>query len=243
MSELERSEIQWGRTEIAYSIRRSDRRGTVAIAIEPSGAVVLTAPRSTPVPRLDRVVREKAKWIVDRVRRRSTGAAPTEREFVSGETCLYLGRRYRLRLLRNADVAPIALRSGWLELPLPRGLDAEHHRAYARAALIDWYSRRAAERFPTWIVPWAKKLGVTADRVLVANQSKRWGSCGGGVLRFHWRLMQAPRAVVDYVIAHEVVHLRLENHDAEFWSNLGRLMPDYERRRDRLRELGPALDW
>lgn len=243
MSTLERSEVQWGGTEIAYSIRRSDRRGTVAIAIEPSGHVVLTAPRSTPVPRLDRVVRSKAKWIVDRVRRRSTSTPSTEREFVSGETCLYLGRRYRLRILRNADVAPIALRNGWLELPIPRGLDAAHHRDYARAALIDWYSRRAAERLPTWTSWWARKLGVEIEKVLVSNQAKRWGSCSSGVLRFNWRLIQAPKRLVDYVIAHEVVHVLHQRHDDAFWRALGRLLPTYDHRRRELVLAGPSLVW
>lgn len=243
MSELERSEVQWGRTEIAYSIRRSDRRGTVAIAIEPSGAVVLTAPRLTPVPRLDRVVREKAKWIVDRVRRRSSGAAPTEREFVSGEMCLYLGRRYRLRLSPKAEVAPIALRNGWLELPIPRGLAREHHRDYARAALIDWYSRRAAEHLPTWTLLWSRRLNVKVERVLVVDQAKRWGSCAKRVIRLNWRLMQAPRRVIDYVIAHELIHVSHPSHSAAFWAALGSSMPAYELHRRELESVGARFTW
>ncbi len=241
--ELERSEVRWGRTDIPYVIRRSERRGTVGIAVEPSGTVVLTAPHAASVPRLDRVVHAKAKWIVDRVRRRSAEAAPHGREFVSGETFMYLGRQHRLRVLAGEDVGPIALRAGHLELPVPSDLGASWRPAYARAALIDWYTRRAREHLPSWAAPWIAAAGVAVRKVLVTDQAKRWGSCSNGTLRFNWRIVQAPRPLVDYVLAHEVVHLVHEHHDAAFWAALGRLMPDYEARKERLRAMGGELSW
>ena len=243
MSTLERSEVRWGNTDIPYVIRRSERRGTVGIAVEPSGTVVLTAPREASVPRLDRVVREKAKWIVDRVKRRSGLPAPREREFVSGETFLYLGRQYRLQILPGEAVQPIALRGGRLELPIPTDLDATQAASYARAALTDWYTRRARENLAPWLKPWTTAARVAPRKVIVTDHAKRWGSCINGTLRFNWRIVQAPRTLVDYVLAHEVVHLRHEHHDAGFWAALGRIMPDYEERKGRLRELGPELSW
>lgn len=243
MSALERSEVRWGGTDIPYVIRRSERRGTVGIAVEPSGTVVLTAPLTASVPRLDRVVREKAKWIVDRVKRNSSLPPPRGREFVSGETFLYLGRQYRLRVLPGEDVQPIALRGGRLELPIPSDLDDALSASYARAALTDWYTRRARENLGLWVTPWTAAAGVAAPRWIVTDQAKRWGSCANGTLRFNWRIVQAPRALVDYVLAHEVVHLAHEHHDAAFWAALGRIMPDYEARKARLRSLGPELSW
>ncbi len=243
MSGLERSEVRWGNTDIPYVIRRSERRGTVGIAVEASGTVVLTAPRAAPVPRLDRLVREKAKWIVDRVKRRSSIPPARGREFVSGETFSYLGRQHRLRILRGEEIRPIALRGGWLELPVPSDLDDAQSAAYARAALTDWYTRRAREKLPSWVAPWVAAAGVSPPSVLVADQAKRWGSCSNGTLRFNWRILQAPRTLVDYVLAHEVVHLRFEHHDAAFWAALGRIMPDYEARKARLRALGAELSW
>ncbi|WP_437594966.1 M48 family metallopeptidase [Sorangium sp. So ce1000] len=132
---------------------------------------------------------------------------------------------------------------GWLELPLPRGLAPDHHGAYARAALMDWDKRHATERLPAWAEPWAQKLGVSFRRILVTDQEKRWGSCSRGVLRLNWRIVQAPRALVDYVLAHELTHLIHDRHGREFWATLGRVMPDYEARRARLGEIGPALLW
>jgi predicted metal-dependent hydrolase len=239
----ERSEVRWGATDIPYVIRRSERRGTVGIAVEPSGTVVLTAPRAASVPRLDRVVLDKAKWIVDRVKRRSSVPPARGREFVSGETFLYLGRQYRLRVLPGEDVQPIALRAGRLELPVPADLKGALGTSYARAALTDWYTRRARENLASWVTPWAEAAGAKAPKVIVTDQAKRWGSCTKEALRFNWRVVQAPRSLVDYVLAHEVVHLAHEQHNAAFWSALGRIMPDYEARKARLRTLGPELMW
>lgn len=243
MTVLERSEVRWGSTEIAYVIRRSDRRETVGIAIEPSGAVVLTAPRTASVLRLDKLVREKARWIVDRVRRREALPAGRSREFVSGETFHYLGRQYRLRVHVGASVRPIVLRGGWLDLPVPADLNVEEARSYARAALIDWFTARARERLPSSVASWAERLGVSYSEVVVTNQAKRWGSCSNAVVRLNWRIVQAPRSLLDYVVAHEVAHLRHLDHGAAFWSALGRLLPDYEARRARLREMGRELIW
>ncbi|WP_434041651.1 MULTISPECIES: M48 metallopeptidase family protein [Sorangium] len=101
----------------------------------------------------------------------------------------------------------------------------------------------ATERLPAWAAPWALKLGVAFQRILVTDQAKRWGSCSRGVLRLNWRIVQAPRTLVDYVLAHELAHLIHDDHGREFWGALGRVMPDYEARRAGLGELGPALLW
>jgi predicted metal-dependent hydrolase len=113
----------------------------------------------------------------------------------------------------------------------------------ARAALVDWYRRLAASRLPEDTARWAQKLGVAVPRVIVSEPEKRWGSCSKGVVRLNWRILQAPVSLIDYVVAHEVTHLLHEDHSRTFWATLGRVMPDYEARKVRLRELGPSLVW
>lgn len=240
----ERSTVQWGTTTIPYEIRRSTRRATVSLTVDPKAGVLVTAPGTTPVPRLDAVVRTKAKWIVERLKRTSdVPPGPPGRDFVSGETFLYLGRQVRLRVVQDAAPAPIRLHGGWLELPLLRGLDVAHRGRYARAALVDWYRRLAELRLPRLVEAWAAKADLAFKNVLITEPSKRWGSCSDGTLRLNWRIIQAPKSLVDYVVAHEIVHLAHEHHGPAFWSALGRLMPDYEVRKARLRELGPRLVW
>jgi hypothetical protein len=80
--------------------------------------------------------------------------------------------------------------------------------------------------------------------VLVRDQRKRWGSAdSAGNVRFNWRVIQAPMRLVDYVVAHELVHLRHPEHNRDFWAVLGSVMSDYEERRERLRQLGRVMTW
>ena len=240
----ERSEVRWGTTRIPYDIRRSSRRRTVALTVTPPGQVLLTAPTETPVERLDEVVRAKAKWIASRLRLvRPAEPKPSPRELVSGESFLYLGRQYRLEVRRGGADPEVRLERGRLRLGLPGALTGEARTRAIREALVGWYREHARERLSERTAWWAQRVGLPEPRVLVREQERRWGSCGAGVVRFNWRIIQAPMRLVDYVVAHEVVHLVHDDHGREFWAALGRLLPDYEARRERLRAEGPRLVW
>ncbi len=250
----EHSTVRWGTTTIPYTIQRSGRRATISLAIDPLDGLLVPAPAATPVPKLDAVVKGKARWVVERIRRSSERPpAVASREFVTGETFSYLGRAVRLRLVRATRTpAPRAhdrtatLRGGWLYVTIPRVIDERHRVPYVRTALACWYEFHALERLPEIAARWATKLDIALPSAavrVVTGQTRRWGSCANGVLRFNWQIMQAPRALVEYVVAHEVVHLRHEDHSPAFWATLGRAMPDYDARRARLRELGARWEW
>ena len=243
--EVERSQVQWGLTAIPYEIRRRERRATVSIAVEPTGEVVLTAPRTATVDKLDRLVLNRAPWIVAKLRRRSDLPPAPAREFVGGETFLYLGRQHRLRIEPDApEIGPLTLEQGWLRLRLPRLLEEKHRAAYVRAALLDWYTRRAQTRLPERLAFWSRRLDVPLPRLLIREPRKRWGSCHpSGIVRLNWRIIQAPLRLVDYVVAHELCHLRHEGHGRAFWATLGQAMPDCDARRASLVELGARLTW
>jgi predicted metal-dependent hydrolase len=88
------------------------------------------------------------------------------------------------------------------------------------------------------------RIGVTPKTVLIREPKQRWGSCdANGALRLNWRIIQASPKLIDYVIAHELIHINHPNHSPTFWSNLGRVMPDYEQRREMLRKIGAGLVW
>lgn len=231
----ERSSIQFGLTPIPYMIRRSARRQTVTIAVDPSEGVLLFAPTAATVERLDKLVHKKAPWIVTQMRALDRDGTSTPREFVSGETFLYLGRQYRLRLLRAVE--GVSLQGGWLRV-------ATNSPEQVRRELVRWYRDHALERLCDRVDEWAKKLRVEVPPVLVRDQRKRWGSCDArGHLRFNWRVIQAPRRLVDYVVVHELVHLEHRTHSKKFWRALQRAMPNFESRREALRILGSRLDW
>jgi hypothetical protein len=236
--------VRWGNTRLAYGIRRSSRRKTVALTVAPPGQIILTAPRDTPVKRLDKVVRAKAKWLTTRLRRvRPAEPGLSPREFVAGESFLYLGRQYRLAVHSSGARAEVRLERGRLRVYVPGGLTGEARARAAREALTQWYREHAQARLTERTAEWARKVNLPEPRVLVREQERRWGSCARGVVRFNWRIIQAPMRLVDYVVAHEVVHLMHNDHGRDFWAALGRLLPDYEARRERLRTEGPRLLW
>ena len=241
---MDRSAVRFGTKTIEYGIRRSARRVTVSIAVDPTEGVLVTAPAPAPVKRLDELVYAKATWILQRLKRQSDLPPPSQKEFISGETFLYLGRQYRLRIDGNQAPHPLRLDNGWLRVSLPPYLGERHRSGYVRAALLDWYGRNARKWIPGRIVYWAARLDLAPPKVLLAQPRKRWGSTTSlGTVRINWRIIQAPPSVADYVVAHELTHLRHRDHTTEFWAALGCVMPDYETRKGRLRTLGPSLSW
>ena len=201
------------------------------------------APRDTPTVRLDVIVHRKARWILERQRRHEDlPPPPSPREFVNGETFRYLGRQYRLKLERTGDAdACVRLAERRLIVPVTtkRIMPAD-----ARDRLVAWFRERAAIRVPERVAAWSARLGLHPSAVLIREPKKRWGSADAkGNVRFNWRIIQTPTRLIDYVVAHELIHLAHPDHTRDFWATLGRAMPDYEARREALRRLGREVVW
>jgi predicted metal-dependent hydrolase len=241
---VEHSFVQFGHTRIAYGIRRSEKRRTIALTIVPDLGVVLTAPLSVSVARLDRLVHNKARWIVERLRAVAGVAPLAPREFVSGESIRYLGRQHRLRVLERIEPAPVRLDHGTFIVTVAPGRASASRAAAVRERLVAWFREHAEPRLRDRAEHWARQMGLRPPQVVLAAQQKRWGSCtANGLVRLNWRIVQAPMSLIDYVVAHELVHLRRHEHSPAFWRALAVVMPEYEARRQALRELGPGLEW
>ena len=240
---LEASSVTFGTTRIDYGIRRTARTKTVSISVDPDDGVVLAAPKNVTVARLDQVVRGKARWIVSAVRHASDRPPPmSAREFVSGETFMYAGRQHRLRVLVGNDTGA-SLDHGWLVVRA-RAVAGCRLEDAVRAQLIAWYEGRAEERLHGVVSQWSQVTGLKPSKVLISAQTRRWGSCSPtGELRLNWRIVGASKRLVEYVVAHELVHLRHPEHGPAFWRRLGAAMPDFEERRAQLKAVGPRLVW
>ncbi len=236
----------FGSTEISFEIRRSSRRRTVAVAFDPEDGVLVTAPENVPVERLDQVVRDKAPWILERLRLvEESGPALPAREFVSGETFLYLGRQYRLRVMASSAPSALKLKDGWLHVEVEDGLEGDLRADRTRERLVEWYRKRAAQRLPERVQLWAARMNIeTFGDVHIADQRSRWASCdAAGNFRFNWRIVQSPLRLVDYVVVHELAHLVHRDHTEAFWRTVAEAQPDFEDRRRELRLLGGQLAW
>jgi predicted metal-dependent hydrolase len=203
------------------------------------------APAEVELTRIRAVVRQRGAWAIEKLKT-AQGREPSRaaHEFVSGESFTYLGRSFRLRVREATKPEQAVLEGGWLTVTVKRGLAAGARARAARAAVMAWYKARAADRLPERLARFVGHLDVPEPRVLLRDQARRWGSCSTkGEVRLNWRIVQAPMKLVDYVVAHEAVHLVHRNHTREFWRALGRLVPDVDDRRTDLVRRGPGLVW
>ena len=243
MLATETRRLAFGSTTIEYTLRRSTRRRkTVEIAIDAINGVLVAAPASATSPEVDTIVRRRAPWIIRRLTIADNGVDATQRhEWVTGETVLYLGRHYRLRFVNKDGLVPstVRLTGRWLEVRLPeRGKQAGGNQQVIQA-VEHWYRQRAGKKLQQRVEIYAPRLGVRPKEILVRSQAKRWASCArDGTLRFNWRIVMAPLSMVDYVVVHELCHLRHANHNRQFWDCVAAVMPDYAERRGSLRRNG-----
>lgn len=241
---IERGEVRFGDALIEYRVVRSPKRHkTIEITVDEPGAVVVSAPVDTPAERLEATVRRRAPWIVQHDGATASATPPTRR-FVSGESLPYLGRSVRLTVHPTTNTqVEIRFHHWQFDVHVPRSLEGETRRRKIHDAFAAWYRGRAELKLPPRVDRIASLLGVRPKVVLIRNQRVRWASCApDGTLRFNWRALMAPPAIVDYVIAHELAHLRVRKHNPEYWAIVAQAMPDYRARRERLSKLGASFD-
>ena len=234
MTSAEPRSVEVNGRPIHYQLHRSDRK-TLSITVEPDRRVVVIAPLSAAHDLVDARIRRRAAWI----RRQqqyfeALPPPPTPRRWVSGETHRYLGRQYRLKLIRGS-ASSVRLVGGFFMVTTPDIADCHT----VEKAMAEWYSSHAREMLPkrlkhlleksTWIqLPGAPQLTIRRMKL-------RWGSTTpGGRICLNVDLVKLPLGCIDYVVAHELVHLQVQNHGKSFWRLLGRVHPDWEVWRSRL---------
>ena len=230
-------------TVIEYEVRRSARRKkTVEITLD-GGEVRVAAPANLPASEVQRIVLQRAPWIISR--RSVDEHTGPPRKFVSGETLPYLGRSVRLHVGPADVTSPTVRFRRWRFLvSVPRIPNDDGYPGEAiRDAIVEWYRDRAAEHLAQAVDDWWGRLGRgSKPRMLIRNQRKRWGSCAAdGTLRFNWRVMLLEPALVEYIVVHELAHLTVRNHSADFWELVAEFLPDVQDRRRRLREVERTL--
>jgi predicted metal-dependent hydrolase len=204
---------------------------------------------------IDEAVRERGGWILARLeeqRRRALQQAAARIVWADGALVQYLGAPVRVTLGADADLAVGEVRldeppaAAGESPPLRRlhvGLARDASPERLRDLVQSWLQREARRVFEARAAHFAERLGVRVTRLSLSSAQTRWGSATtSGAIRLHWRLIQYPLATIDYVVAHELAHLREMNHGPRFWAVVGSVVPDYRAAR---RELGsePLAAW
>jgi predicted metal-dependent hydrolase len=237
-----RDRIHFAGSLIDYAVVRSRRRKkTIEITLDTGHGVLVAAPMRASAEELRAIVRRKANWII---RTSSNGThKPRPRQYVSGETAPYLGRRVRMTVEDDdIDHARVTFDHWTFRIDVPRGLTNGARKRAVSDALARWYKRRAAARLDECVRRWAPIVGCRTPRILTRSQRQRWGSCSAdGTIRFNWRIVLLAPALMDYIVVHELAHMLVRDHSARYWAIVRRVLPDYRQRQARLRDCGPYL--
>jgi predicted metal-dependent hydrolase len=219
---------------IQYSIIRSKkRRKTLSLQIGNHLEITVQAPSHTPAAEIQRFVEEKQAWIEKSLRRQATlQASHPKKAYETGETFYYLGEACPLEAFFDPLENPgVAFRNNRFFLNCPP------NRPMRKYYLTAWYRKQARAYLTPRVDFYSRRLGLTAAGIRITSAEKRWGSCSEkNHLSFAFRLIMAPPQIVDYVVVHEMMHIREKNHSSKFWNLVLEVIPDYRNRRLWLRE-------
>lgn len=225
-------ELAYGPETIRYQVQWVPTRRTLGIEVHPDQRVVVRAPVGCTEDVISARVRKRAAWISRQIAdfQRYSPRTP-QRQYVSGETHLYLGRQYRLKLVA-CEPASVRMSRGQLMVAMQGTADPDR----VRMLLHRWYLDHARQVFDEVLeqcLPRFKEH--QRPRLIVRTMQSRWGSLSqAGSMTLNANLVRAPRTCIEYVVTHELCHLLHHDHDANFYRLLGRVMPDWEQRKRRL---------
>lgn len=223
--------------DLAFEVRRSQRRTTLGLTVDRFGELVVHAPAMTQIEELQNWVGEKMLWVHQKLMlKEDVGTRIMLLEAVSGETISYLGRNYRLKLVEKQEHT-LMFDGHWFNLRRrDRGEISQHFQKWYELAGSEWLIKRVAV--------WQRKVGESPTSIVVSALGFRWASCGRDrILRFNWQLFQLPVRLIDYVIVHELTHLKELNHTPGFWLALGAVLPDWQARKSALAAITSDVNW
>jgi len=228
--------IEYGQDKIAYQVAFADRK-TMEISVRPDGRVAVRAPLGTSPLTVQQRVVKRARWIRKQINffRQFEPRTPPRR-YIGGETHLYLGRQYRLRVKRHSDDVVKLKGADFLVMTL-----VPENRQKVKSLLTEWYQEHAREIFAKRLqhcYETAKGLKVPYPVSKLKKMTKRWGSCSkAGDILLNTELVKAPLYCIDYVIMHELCHLKEHTHNNGYYKLLSKYMPDWEKRKERLEKV------
>lgn len=228
---IERGRLPVEGRPVPYTLKRSARARYVRLEVDPGIGLIIVMPQGYDRTALPALLEHKKRWLASKLAHFPLAGDPG-REIAAGDVLCYLGKSFEVVALPAAGAGreSVSIEDSRLVVTLRPGADLG-------AALLEWYRRQARLLFAVRAKEASQRMNVTYRRLIVRGQRTRWGSCSQrGTLSFNWRLLMAPPEVLDYVVMHEVAHLKHLNHTKRFWTLLARHCPEWRERRRWLRE-------
>lgn len=233
-------EFEYGSRMITFNLIYRKRK-TMSIEVETTGEVTVIAPVGTFTDDVVEKVRSRAGWIVSKqYESKFINDTKINREAVSGESYMYLGRNYCLDVILDEKLDTITVKLFQGKFVLSTYTRDED---LIKNAMENWYREKTLAKVKERIEYYKSYFNDEVTDVKVKEQKKRWASCTSkNKLLFNWRCVMAPAFVLDYIVVHEMCHMEYKNHSKDFWNRVCTVMPDYDSRRTWLRNNGMKMD-
>jgi len=220
--------------QLHYQLERRQRR-TVGLKITQTG-LVIHAPKYISQSQLEDIIVQKADWVLRKLASVTANKSP-EIQWQHGEQLLFLGNVITLAIEHNVRTKAVAYEPGVLQIAMP-----SQDKILVARKVIQWYKKRAIIDFTRRLEIFSSKLGVKFNSLTLSNAASRWGSCNSKKeIRLNWRLLQAPPHIINYVVCHELAHIKEMNHSAKFWAIVASICPNYKSAEKELKALSPQL--
>jgi predicted metal-dependent hydrolase len=219
---------QYGNQSIEYDVIKSKRVKTSEIIVD-ENRIVIRTPSNKPQLEIDKMVERKARWILDKQKEYRTRQKEINRPaFESGSTLPYLGRNYSLEVSENYQGYPdLRFQSGKFVFLFR---DNESSRNRIKVLYEEWLERKANIIFNKKVKEYSTELNVDVKKLVIKKLKDRWGSITkAGVISLNLNLLKAPSEVIDYIIIHELCHVRIRSHSHHFWNQIKMIMPLYQK--------------
>lgn len=212
--------------DLPIKVTRTSRLKTAAIKVI-EGEIQVIVPQDLSAIRIESLVRSKTSWIRKRLQEQAARKPGKPKEYVSGEAFSYLGKNYRLKLLKGDDQG-VKLRGGRFVVEISDSIKAHDKKRFVQKQIISWYGEHSLPRLRQKVERYAPLLGVSPRSINIRQYKARWGGCSAkGDITFNWRIIMAPHRIIDYVVVHELCHLKHHNHSPAFWKCVEQVLPDY----------------
>ena len=237
-----RNRVRFGDLDIEYEVRRSARRKKTVQTTVKDGRVLVSAPVAAKDAEIEAIIRKQATWIIERQSEVPPPMPPLK--FVTGAEFPYLGRAIRMEIIER-DIPSPTLRFSRQRFQVATHSNIEDGQTQERIrdAMASWYRGRASEKLPVLVEEWSHSFHyLEQPPVLIGSQRSFWGSCSPkGVLRFSWRVMMLEPSLIEYIVVHELAHLKIMDHSKDFWNLVASALPDVQLRRRSLKTTEKGL--
>ncbi len=237
--------IQFGNTNIPYSLTCKPNKKNISIIVEQEKGVRIIAPTQVDKEQIEEIISRKASWIL-RKQREIAEICPTSpsKEFLSGEKLPYLGRQYRLKVFRDAQIKEVEFQfhQGKFVAKVPEDFTSLKQVNTLRELFLNWCLLHGKQKMKERLHFYSDRLGLKYRSFSCKERKTKWGSCSvNGDIVIHPNIIFAPLSIIDYLLVHELAHLKHFNHTKDFWNYVQLILPDYKNRKEWLRVNGPTL--